>query len=102
MNKFVLDKMYAQKKAYVEDIIGAMLKPIYDFGSIQYARDAITGEEYVKLTESNGQPWFINVTGNSESAIGKEVCRMVGEKLPVGLVTNKSAQIQINRLFGGR
>ena len=93
--------MYTKKKAYVEDTLGAMLKPIIDFGSIKYARDIITGEEYVKITEANGYPWFICVTGNSESAIGKEVCRMVGNKVPVGLVKGKAAQIQINKLFGG-
>lgn len=101
MNKLVLEKMYADKKAYVEETLGAMLKPINSFGSIKYALDAVTHEEYVKITEANGMPWFICVTGNSESAIGKEVCRMVGENVPVGLVRNKAAQIEINKMFGG-
>ena len=101
MDKQALEKMYAKKKEYVEDTLGAMLKPIVSFGSIKYARDITTGEEYVKITEANGYPWFICVTGNSESAIGKEVCRMVGNSIPVGLVKSKAAQIQINKMFGG-
>ena len=101
MDKLAIEKMYASKKAYVEETLGSMLKPIYSFGSIKYARDIVSGEEYVKVTESNGYPWFICVTGNSESAIGKEVCRMVDNNIPVGLVKNKAAQIQINKLFGG-
>ena len=97
-----IEKMYADKKKYVEETLAAMLTPIHDFGSIRYARDFRTGEEFVKITEANGYPWFINVTGNSESAIGKEVCRMVGENDPVGLVRSKAAQIWINRMFGGK
>lgn len=102
MDKKAIEKMYADKKAYVEDTLGSMLKPMYDFGSIKYARDAVSGEEYVKITEANGYPWFICVTGNSESAIGKEICRMVGEKEPFGLVKTYAAQTHINKtMFGG-
>ncbi len=101
MNKFVLDKVYADKKAYVEQTLGAMLKPMCSFGSIKYARDAITNEEYVKITEANGYPWFICVTGDTEGIIGTEVCRMLGESHPMGLVRDKRKQIEVNKLFGG-
>ena len=102
MDKQAMEKMYAKKKAYVEDTLGAMLKPFDNFGSIKYARDVVSGEEYIKVTEANGFPWFICVTGNSESAIGKEVCRMVNEDEPVGYVRTYSAQTHINKtMFGG-
>lgn len=101
MDKQAIEKMYSDKKQYVEITLAAMLAPIHSFGSIKYARDARSGEEYIKITEANGYPWFICVTGDSESAIGKEVCRMVGENTPIGLVRSKSAQIQINKMFGG-
>lgn len=94
--------MYSDKKKYIEDTLAAMLKPITAFGSIKYARDIRSDSEYVKITEANGYPWFINVTGNSESAIGMEVCRMVGGSQPTGLVRNKAAQIEINKMFGGK
>lgn len=96
-----MEKMYAKKKEYVEKTLAGMLEPINEFGSIKYARNFITGEEFVKVTEANGMPWFINVTGNSLSSIGSEVCRMVGNRQPVGLVKNKRAQIVINKMFGG-
>lgn len=101
MDKQAIERMYSEKKRYVEETLAAMLSPFSSFGSIKYARDIHTGEEYVKVTESSGYPWFICVTGDSESAIGKEVCRMVGETNPVGLVRSKAAQIQINKMFGG-
>lgn len=99
MDKKAIDKMYADKKTYVEKVLGAMLKPMGDFGSIKYARDAITNEEYIKVTEANGFPWFVCVTGNSLEAIGKEVARMVCHRIPTGNVAYKEQQIVINKLF---
>lgn len=100
-NKMVIEKMYADKKAYVEQTLKAMLMPMYDFGNIQYARDTVTNEEYVKFVEADGFPRYINVTGNNESAIGKEVCRMVCHQTPTGLIKVREKQIEINKLFGG-
>ena len=100
-NKMVIEKMYADKKAYVEKTLKAMLMPMYDFGNIQYARDTVTNEEYVKFVEADGYPRYINVTGNNESAIGKEVCRMVCHQTPTGIIKVREKQIEINKLFGG-
>lgn len=102
MNKQAIEKMYADKKAYVEVTLADMLRPFDNFGGVKYARDPRTNEEYVKVTEANGFPWFICVTGNSESAIGKEVCRMVTGEQPVGLVKAYVSQTAINKaMFGG-
>lgn len=102
MDKRVLEKMYADKKAYVEKVLWAALEPMSDFGSIQYARDTVTGEEYVKVVEADGYPWYVNVTGNNESAIGKEVCRMVCHQTPTGIIKVREKQIAINKMFGGK
>ena len=99
MDKRMLEQMYEKKKEYVEKVLWAALKPMSDFGYIQYARDAVTGEEYVKVVEADGRPWYINVTGNSEAAIGKEVCRMVCHQTPHGNVKVREKQIAINRMF---
>ena len=100
-NKMVIEKMYADKKAYVEKTLKAMLMPMYDFGNIQYARDTVTNEEYVKFVEADGYPRYINVTGNNESAIGKEVCRMDCNQTTTGSIKVREKQIEINKLFGG-
>ena len=102
MDKRVMDQMYAKKKAYVEETLKAMLMPMYDFGNIQYARNNVTNEEYVKMVEADGYPRYINVTGNSEDAIGKEVCRMVCNQTPTGIIKVREKQIEINKLFGGK
>lgn len=99
MDKRTMDRMYAAKKAYVENDLAAMLRPFEDFGRIEYARDAITNEEYVKLSEALGDVFFVNVTGSSEAAIGREVCRMALERNPEGLIRTKEKKRAVNRLF---
>lgn len=99
MEKIAIEKMYAEKKAYVEKDLAAMLRPLEDFDRIQYARDAITDEEFIKLTETIGSAYFVNVTGNDESAILKEVCRMALERNPIGLVRTTEKKRAVNKLF---
>ena len=99
MDKRTMDRMYADKKAYVENDLARMLRPFEDFGSIQYARDAITNQEYVKLTETLGDIYFVNVTGSSKAAIGREVCRMALQAYPKGLIRTKAQKREVNRLF---
>ena len=97
--KKVIDMMYAGKKAYVEDILGKALKPLEDFGKIEYARDAITNEEYIRLTETIGSVYFLNVTGASEDLILKAVCRLVLEDHPAELIRTRERQRDACRLF---
>lgn len=99
MDKRVMEKVYAEKKAYVEEALRGMLCHMSDFGSIHYARDVITNEEFVKVVEADGRPWYINVTGNSLEAIGKEICRMVCNQTPHGAIKVREKQIAINKLF---
>lgn len=99
MDKKVIDKMYAEKKAYVEKDLAAMLEPLEDFDRIQYARDIITGEEFIKLTETIGSVYFVNVTGNSKQAILKEVCRLALHNNPFGLIRERAKKREVNKLF---
>lgn len=100
MTKDAIKKMYEDKAAYVKSL-NATLVPLTDFGGIEYARNAVTGEEFIKVIDVIGGPTFVNVTGNSKSAILKEVCCMVLERTPTGLVRSIEARREINKLFGG-
>lgn len=99
MDKKVIDRMYAAKKAYVERSLAATLQPLQDFGKIEYARDAITNEEYIKLTETIGSVCFIDVTGSKEDAILREVCRMVLDRKAYGRISTKEKMREANALF---
>lgn len=98
-DKRAIEIMYAGKKVYVERILAAALRPLEDFDKIEYARDAVTGEEVVKLTEAIGWAWYINATGMSEDEILKAVCRMVLKGRPAALVSTKQRMREVNRLF---
>ena len=80
--------VYDKKKAFVESL-NEPLKALRDFEAIEYARDPIQGDEYIRIRDKIGQVFYVNVTGNSEEAILLEVSRMtLGEKA-VGFITNR-------------
>ena len=83
-----LKHIYDKKKKYV-DSLNIVLGALTDFEAIEYARDPIQGDEYIRIKDKLGQVFYVNVTGNSEEAILLEVSRMtLGEKA-VGFITNR-------------
>ena len=99
MEKEAIKRMYEEKKRFVENDLAAVLREMPDFDGIKYAVDAITSEEYIKLTETLGFAYFVNVTGNDKSAILREVCRMVLQTSPAGRIFERSKLREVNRLF---
>ena len=80
--------VYDKKKAFVESL-NEPLKALRDFEAIEYARDPIQGDEYIRIRDKLGQAFYVNVTGNSEEAILLEVSRMMLGTKAVGFITNR-------------
>ena len=93
-----LKHIYDKKKQYV-DSLNDMLTPLTDFEAIEYARDPVMGEEFIRLRDKLGQAFYVNVTGNSEEAILKEVSRMVLEERAHGFVINRDKIRAIAPMF---
>ena len=93
-----MTEVYRQKAKYVESLNGP-LSAIADFEAIEYARDPIAGEEYIRLRDKLGQAFYVNVTGNNEEAILKEVSRMTLETKAHGFVTNRDKIRAIAPMF---
>ena len=93
------EEVYAEKKSFVEDDIAKVLGIYPSFEGIDYAVDASTGEEFVRIKDETNGPAFINITGNSLSAILQEVCRVCLMQRPMGLVTNAQTRRDIAPLF---
>ena len=90
--------VYDKKKAFVESL-NEPLKALRDFEAIEYARDPIQGDEYIRIKDKLGQVFYVNVTGNSEEAILKEVSRMALETKAHGFVTNRDKIRAIAPMF---
>ena len=90
--------LYEEKAKYVESLNGP-LSVLTDFEAIEYARDPIAGDEYIRVRDKLGQAFYVNVTGNSEEAILKEVSRMVLEITAYGFVTNRDKIRAIAPMF---
>ena len=90
--------VYERKAKYVESL-NEPLSVLTDFEAIEYARDPIAGDEYIRIRDKLGQAFYVNVTGNSEEAILKEVSRMALETKAHGFVTNREKIRAIAPMF---
>lgn len=90
--------IYEKKADYVDQ-----LKTVLDvsnyFDVLDYSRDYISGDEYIRIRNIIGDTFYINVTGNSESAILLEVARFINGIKPVGLVSNQDSRLRVSKLF---
>lgn len=90
--------IYEKKADYVAQL-EKVLEVSKHFDSIDYARDYLRGDEFVRIKNVVGDTFYINVTGNSESAILLEVSRFLTGVRPTGFVTSKEARLRASQLF---
>ena len=90
--------IYEQKAEYVRQLQNILDVSEY-FESIDYNRDYLSGDEYIRIRNAVGDTFYINVTGNSESAILLEVARFVNGLRPTGYVTDREARWRVSKLF---
>lgn len=89
---------YEKKAAYVAQLHSILNVSDY-FDSLDYARDYLGGDEYIRIRNTVGDTFYINVTGNSESAILLEIARFLNGIRPVGYVTDREARWRVSKLF---
>lgn len=90
--------IYEQKAEYVRQLQNVLDVSEY-FDSIDYNRDYLSGDEYIRIRNAVGDTFYINVTGNSESAILLEVARFINGLRPTGYVTDMEARWRVSKLF---
>lgn len=90
--------IYEKKADYVRQL-QAILDVSEYFESIDYNRDYLSGDEYIRIKNAVGDTFYINVTGNSESAILLEVARFVNGLRPTGYVADRDARWRVAKLF---
>lgn len=90
--------IYEKKAEYVRQLQNILDVSEY-FESIDYNRDYLSGDEYIRIRNAVGDTFYINVTGNSESAILLEVARFVNGLRPTGYVTDREARWRVSKLF---
>lgn len=90
--------IYEKKADYVRQLQNILDVSEY-FDSIDYNRDYLSGDEYIRIRNAVGDTFYINVTGNSESAILLEVARFVNGRRPTGYVSDQDARWRVSKLF---
>lgn len=90
--------IYEQKAEYVRQLQNVLDVSEY-FDRIDYNRDYLSGDEYIRIRNAVGDTFYINVTGNSESLILLEVARFINGLRPTGYVTDREARWRVSKLF---
>lgn len=90
--------IYEKKADYVRQLQNILNVSEY-FDSIDYNRDYLSGDEYIRIRNAVGDTFYINVTGNSESVILLEVARFINGLRPTGYVTDREARWRVSKLF---
>lgn len=68
---------YANRKKYVEQILGASLEAVNGFGDIRYERSYTTGEEYIRLRDYTLTPCYLDVTALDNDSVWREVVGLI-------------------------
>lgn len=90
--------VYEEKRRFVDELNGP-LSVMPDFDVIEYARDYIQGDEYIRIKDKLGYAYYVNVTGNSEAAILQEVARIMLGQRAYGFVTSTDKKRAIAPMF---
>lgn len=93
--------VYVEKSNYVESL-NKTLSVLQDFESISYAWDALTGAEYVKLSDTLGGYVCLDVTGGNVATILENVVKtlLLGDtRPPMGIVCDRDRLRKIAHLF---
>lgn len=91
-------QIFKEKESYINDLNKA-LKPLHDFNSIEYARNALNDNEYIKVSDTIGGCQFLDATGMSLEDVLIDVSQLVLGKVPASMVMTRDDKRKIAPLF---
>lgn len=96
------------KREYIEMVLRLALRPKRGFDSIKYAKDRMTDNEYMRISDSRGSAVTLNITASTLEEILVDVSKIVlvgvlgrhdKMSLPASLVTEDRELLRIAPLF---
>lgn len=70
-----------------------------DFGGVHYARENATNQEYIKVFNTLGNAYFINITSHDLEMILYETMSVLMGKMPDSMVDRVEDKRRVARLF---
>lgn len=65
-----------EKKQYAK-VLAAALKPMRDFGAIEYAKNDITQQEYLRISDKLGSVAYFDISGMTLEEMLRDVCKAI-------------------------
>lgn len=95
---------HAQRKLFIENVLGTLMREKKDFDYIKYAKAKQTDGEFVRIADITGRAVTLEVTGMSLEAIVEDVARIIllpKEKIapPASIVTDPELLRGASALF---
>lgn len=96
---------YDDRQMYVEGLrIG--LCALREFDGIEYFRKALTGEEFVKISDLTGSSMFLDITKMTKAEILKDVAKVLlmgdiddSRIIPMSFISDKEKMLDVAELF---
>ena len=96
------------RQKYVEGILGQALKPKKGFGGIKYARNTMTDQAYIRISDLRGSAITLDITALTLEEVLTDVSKIVlvgvlGKHdkmtLPASIVTDGNDLLKLSPLF---
>lgn len=78
---------YSEREQYIRDLVN-VLKPVQDFGIINYVHEFYADTEYIQICDVLGGAIFLDITAKSLEDIFKDVARVIFGHTPPSVVTD--------------
>lgn len=97
-------QIYASRKNFIENGIGALMAAKRDYAFIKYARAGVTGGEYMRIGDIFGKAVTLDITARDLDQIFEDISRinLIGkEKIapPDNIITDEETLRKIAPLF---
>lgn len=91
-----------EKRNYAK-VLHTALSALGDFDECAYAKNDITQEEYLRISDMLGSCCFLDITGMTLAEVLKDVCKVVlcdqARLLPDSMITDNSKLRKVANMF---
>ena len=90
---------YTEEKVNYIELLNKAMAPMINFGHLQYKQVANTGAEYIKMLDSVGTAYFLDITGFDNEHLLLDVFAVAIGNTPASVITDVEKRRSLMILF---